>query len=55
MIPDPLLFLEGKRVKAIVDGQPILRRLIFERAGSELLFPVPVDAEVEVLGSWGGD
>ena len=25
------------------------------RAGFKLLFPVPVDAEVEVLSSWGGD
>ena len=28
---------------------------IMRRVGSELLFPVPVDAEVEVLSSWGGD
>ena len=27
---------------------------IMRRVGSELLSPVPVDAEVEVLGSWGG-
>lgn len=28
---------------------------IMRRVGTELLSPVPVDAEVEVLGSWGGD
>ena len=28
---------------------------IMRRVGSELLSPVPVDAEVEVLSSWGGD
>jgi len=28
---------------------------IMRRVGSELLSPVPVDAEVEVLDSWGGD
>jgi DNA polymerase I-like protein with 3'-5' exonuclease and polymerase domains len=28
---------------------------IMRRIGSELLAPVPVDAEVEVLDSWGGD
>ena len=28
---------------------------IMRRVGSELLSPVPVDAEVEVLQSWGGD
>ena len=28
---------------------------IMRRIGSEMLSPVPVDAEVEVLGSWGGD
>jgi DNA polymerase-1 len=28
---------------------------IMRRIGSELLSPVPVDAEVEVLDSWGGD
>ncbi len=54
MTLDPLLSLEGKRVKAVVDGQPIRRRLLFERVGSALLATVPVDAEVEVLGSWGG-
>ena len=27
---------------------------IMRRVGSELLSPVPVDAEVEVLESWGG-
>jgi DNA polymerase I-like protein with 3'-5' exonuclease and polymerase domains len=25
------------------------------RIGSDLLKPVPVDAEVEILDSWGGD
>jgi hypothetical protein len=52
MIPDPLLFLEGRRVKAIVDDHPTHRRLLFERVGSALL--TPVDAEVEVLDSCGG-
>ena len=28
---------------------------IMRRVGSELLAPVPVDAEVEILQSWGGD
>ncbi|NMC18520.1 MAG: hypothetical protein GYA38_09030 [Chloroflexi bacterium] len=28
---------------------------IMRRVGSELLSPVPVDAEVEILDSWGGD
>ena len=28
---------------------------IMRRVGSELLSPVPVDAEVEILQSWGGD
>lgn len=28
---------------------------IMQKIGSALLDPVPVDAEVEVLGSWGGD
>ena len=28
---------------------------IMRRVGSKLLFPVPVDAEVEVLDSWGGN
>jgi len=28
---------------------------IMRRVGSDLLSPVPVDAEVEVLSSWGGD
>jgi DNA polymerase I-like protein with 3'-5' exonuclease and polymerase domains len=28
---------------------------IMRRVGSELLAPVPVDAEVEILSSWGGD
>lgn len=28
---------------------------IMRRVGSELLYPVPVDAEVEILQSWGGD
>ena len=27
---------------------------IMRRVGSDLLAPVPVDAEVEVLDSWGG-
>jgi DNA polymerase-1 len=27
---------------------------IMRKVGSELLSPVPVDAEVEVLDSWGG-
>jgi hypothetical protein len=53
MISNHLLNLEGKRVKAVVDGQPIRRRLLFERVGSEMLSPVPVDAEA--LSSWGGD
>jgi hypothetical protein len=25
------------------------------RVGSDLLFLVPVDAEVEILSNWGGD
>jgi hypothetical protein len=29
-------------------------REIMKRVGSELLSPVPVDAEVEVLDTWGG-
>lgn len=28
---------------------------IMKRVGSEMLNPVPVDAKVEVLRSWGGD
>jgi DNA polymerase I-like protein with 3'-5' exonuclease and polymerase domains len=31
-----------------------LRRIMIE-VGSKLLNPVPVDAEVEVLDSWGGN
>lgn len=27
---------------------------IMRRVGSEMLYPVPVDAEVEILDSWGG-
>jgi hypothetical protein len=52
MTSDPLLLLGGKRVKAVVDGRPIRRQLLFERVGSALL--TPVDAEVEVLDSCGG-
>jgi hypothetical protein len=33
MNADPLLFLEGKRVKAVVDGQPIRGRLLSVRDG----------------------
>jgi DNA polymerase I-like protein with 3'-5' exonuclease and polymerase domains len=28
---------------------------IMRKVGSELLSPVPVDAEVEILSSWGGN
>ena len=31
-----------------------LKKIMID-VGSELLKPVPVDAEVEILGSWGGD
>lgn len=38
-------------------AQEIASRLrdIMRKIGSEMLYPVPVDAEVEVLSSWGGD
>jgi DNA polymerase I len=29
-------------------------REVMRRVGSELLYPVPVDAEVKILSSWGG-
>lgn len=37
-------------------AQDMANRLgeIMRRVGSELLFPVPVDAEVEILDTWGG-
>jgi len=47
------LILETPEAQA----QEIASRLksIMERVGSELLSPVPIEAEVEILQSWGGD
>ena len=40
--------------EALAQDMASLLLAIMRRVGSELLAPVPVDAEVEVLGSWGG-
>jgi DNA polymerase I len=32
----------------------VLLKAIMVQVGSEMLYPVPVDAEVEVLDTWGG-
>jgi DNA polymerase-1 len=41
--------------EALAQEQASRLREIMRKVGSELLSPVPVDAEVEVLDSWGGD
>ena len=41
--------------EALAQDMASLLLAIMRRVGSELLAPVPVDAEVEVLDSWGGD
>jgi len=41
--------------EALAQDMASLLLEIMRRVGSELLSPVPVDAEVEVLSSWGGD
>lgn len=41
--------------EALAQDMASLLLAIMRRVGSELLAPVPVDAEVEVLQSWGGD
>jgi len=41
--------------EALVQDMASLLLEIMRRVGSELLSPVPVDAEVEILQSWGGD
>jgi DNA polymerase I-like protein with 3'-5' exonuclease and polymerase domains len=40
--------------EALAQDMASLLQGIMRRVGSELLSPVPVDAEVEVLSSWGG-
>jgi len=40
--------------EALAQDMASLLLEIMRRVGSELLSPVPVDAEVEVLDSWGG-
>ena len=47
------LILEAPEAQAQTMASLLLE--IMRRVGSELLSPVPVDAEVEVLDSWGGD
>ena len=47
------LILEAPEAQAQEMATMLLE--IMRRVGSELLSPVPVDAEVEVLDSWGGD
>jgi len=47
------LILEAPEAQA--QGMASLLLGIMRRVGSELLSPVPVDAEVEILQSWGGD
>jgi DNA polymerase-1 len=46
------LILEAPEAQAQEMATKLLE--IMRRVGSKLLFPVPVDAEVEVLDSWGG-
>ena len=41
--------------EALAQDMASLLLAIMRRVGSELLSPVPVDAEVEILSSWGGD
>jgi DNA polymerase-1 len=40
--------------EAMAQDMAVLLKSIMCRAGSEMLSPVPVDAEVEVLDTWGG-
>ena len=46
------LILEAR--EALAQDMASLLLGIMRKVGSELLSPVPVDAEVEVLDSWGG-
>jgi len=40
--------------EAMAQDMAVLLKSIMVRVGSEMLSPVPVDAEVEVLDTWGG-
>jgi DNA polymerase I len=40
--------------EALAKDMALRLREIMKRIGSEMLSPVPVDAEVEILDTWGG-